>query len=139
MLRQFIRQRGQSSPHPVTPETVGWLRVHVDDLHRLVFVDEVQSDVIEDLLELGSGSNAEARKLAREWADWHVDGFSSVRHWAASIGYQVGLHSTDSAKAIPGKTRSTRKWSLYYGTLIKRFELRLQPLDGYPGPIFVGR
>jgi len=41
--------------------------------------------------------------------------------------------------AIQDKTRSARKWAIYYGTLTKRFKLVREDLDGYPGPIFVGQ
>jgi len=79
------------------------------------------------------------RHLESNFADWHVNGFSTVRQWAATIGYRVALHSERSAMAIQDKTRSARKWAIYYGTLTKRFKLVREDLDGYPGPIFVGQ
>jgi len=45
----------------------------------------------------------------------------------------------DPAMTIPGKTRNARKRATYLGTLIKRFKLVREDLDGYPGPIFVGQ
>ena len=137
-LRRTLREMAEWSPHPVTPETVGWFRVHVDDLHRLVFVDEVQSDVMEQLLARASEGDAAAQMLAKELADWQVNGFSTVRHWAAAIGYRVAMHSEQSAAAIADKTKSARKWNLYYGALIKRFGLALQACAGYPAAIFIG-
>ena len=136
-LRSFLRRSAERSPHPVTPDTVGWLRVHVDDLHRLVFVDEVQSDVMEALYEMAAHGETEALALSRDWADWHVNGFSTVRQWAGSVGYRISMHSEQSAQAIQDKTRSARKWTMYYGVLIKRFKLAKKTYAGYPGPIFV--
>ena len=140
-LRRALREMAQTSPHPVTPQTVGWLRVHMDDLHRLCFVDEVQSDVMEHLLSLSGGHNkdqAAAGLLLKEFADWQVHGFSTVQAWAQSIGYRVGIHSQASAALIEGKTPSERKWNTYYGLPIKRFGLTETQLPGYPAEVFVG-
>ena len=135
-LCQDLRRLGQNSFHPVTPETVGWLRVHVDDANRLCFVDEVQSDVMEYLLSLG-GEDAEGTELVREFADWQTHGFSTVQHWAQCIGYRVAVHSQESAGFIEGKTASDRKWNVYYRALIKRFGLIEAQIGGYPAAIFV--
>lgn len=137
-LRKALREAAERSPHPVAIETVGWFRVHVDDLHRLVFIDEVQSDVMEHLLSRAAEGDAAAQMLAKELADWQVNGFSTVRHWAASIGYRVAMHSEESAAAIADKTKSARKWNVYYGTLIKRFSLVPRACAGYPATIYVG-
>jgi hypothetical protein len=137
-LRRTLCEMAERSPHPVTPDTVGWLRVHVDDLHRLVFIDEVQSDVMEHLLALAAEGDTVAAALAKQLSSWQVDGFSSVQHWAAAIGYRVAMHSEQSAAAIEHKTRSPRKWQLYYGSLSKRFALVADERPGYPGPIFIG-
>lgn len=137
-LRKALRELAERSLHPVTPETVGWLRVHVDDLHRLAFVDEVQSDVMEYLLERSSDGDGAAQTLSKELADWQVNGFTTIRQWASAIGYRVAMHSEESAARIESKTRSARKWNLYYGALIKRFGLVPEAVEGYPGPICVG-
>lgn len=136
-LRKRLRDLLVESDHPVTIETVGWLRVHVDDLHRLVFIDEVQSDVMENLIEFQVSGDTVARQMAKELADWQLNGFSTVRHWASAIGYRVAIHSQASAAAIDGKSRSLRKWNLYYAALIKHFGLSLQSCSGYPAAIFV--
>ena len=137
-LRTTLREAAERSPHPVTPETVGWFRVHVDDLHRLVFIDEVQSDVIEHLLALASGGDSAAAVLSKEISDWQVNGFASVRHWARSIGYRIAMHSEESAARIEGKTASARKWNVYYASLIKHGRLGSEQPEGYPGAILVG-
>ena len=43
---EIIKQLNRATMrfHPTLEWTVGWLRVHVDDENRLVFVDEIQSD-----------------------------------------------------------------------------------------------
>jgi hypothetical protein len=136
-LRNTLHLRAAHSPHPASLETVGWLRVHVDDLHRLIFIDEVQSDVQEHLLELAERGDAGALALSKALADWHINGFSSVRRWAEIIGYGIAMHSRESAAAVPDKTRSLRKWTTLYGTLIRRFKLIKVDCAGYPGPIHV--
>jgi len=135
-LRESLRKRAEKSFHPVTPETVGWLRVHVDDAHRLCFVDEVQSDVLEYLLALAPSDDG-AAELSRALSDWQTHGFSTVQHWASCIGYRVAIHSRESAAYIEGKTASDRKWNIYYGSLIKRFGLEKARVEGYPAAIFV--
>ncbi len=136
-LRKALREAADRSPHPVTPDTVGWFRVHVDDLHRLVFIDEIQSDVMEYLLARAAEGDAAAQMLAKELVDWQVNGYSTVRHWAAAIGYRVAMHSEQSAAANADRTKSARKWNVYYGALIKRFGLALQSCTGYPGAIHI--
>jgi hypothetical protein len=135
-LRKALRESAERSPHPVTTETVGWLRVHVDDLHKLVFIDEVQSDVMEALLKNAAEGDAAAQMFAKDLADWQVNGFSSVRHWAAAIGYRVAIHSEMSLTAVGDRTNSARKRNVYYAALIKRFRFALQMIDGYPAAIF---
>lgn len=136
-LRRSLREAAEWSMHPVTAETVGWLRVHVDDLQRLVFVDEVQSDVVEHLLARAAEGDVAAQMLARELTDWQVNGFASVRHWAAAIGYRVAMLSEESVAAIAAKTKSARKWNVYYGALIKRLGLARHACAEYPGAIFI--
>ncbi len=124
--------------HPATPTTAGWLRIHVDDLRRLVFVDEVQSDWLEDLRNVEETALAPvATAMAREIADWHVHGFASVARWARSIGYRIGTHTRESSALVPGKTQSERKWAVYYGALIQRFGLIQANVTGYGAPICV--
>lgn len=137
-LRRTLHELSSESLHPVTPETVGWLRVHVDDAHRVCFVDEVQSDVLEHLFSLATtDSKAVAAAMAKDFSDWHSHGFGTVQHWAQSIGYRIAMHSQRSASLIENKTASERKWNLYYGTLIKRFGLMETKLDGYPASVWI--
>ncbi len=136
LLRRALKQLAEGSVHPVTPETVGWLRVHVDDLNRICFVDEVQSDVVEHLLSL-SAKDGHAAAMAKDFADWQVHGFGTVQHWAHCIGYRIAIHSQLSASHIEDKTASERKWNVYYGALIKRFGLVRAGLPGYPAEIFI--
>lgn len=42
--------------HPAQEWTAGWLRVHVDDDNRIVFVDEIQSDTLEYIRSLAKFS-----------------------------------------------------------------------------------
>jgi hypothetical protein len=137
-LRRALFEAAEFSPHPVTPETVGWFRVHLDDLHRLAFVDEVQSDVMEHLLACAAQGDTAAQLLAKDLADWQVNGFTSIRHWATAIGYRIAMHSEESATAIADKSKSARKWNIYYGALIKRFGLTLQARNGYSASILIG-
>ncbi|MDM7943544.1 MAG: hypothetical protein QUV35_13045 [Hydrogenophaga sp.] len=136
-LRESLRDLAEDSGHPVTQETVGWFRVHVDDLHRLVFIDEVQSDVMEHLFACRALGDVTARQWAQELADWQLNGFSTIRQWASVIGYQVAMHSHESSAKIEGKSRSARKWNIYYEVLIRHFSLTLEEFSGYPAPIFV--
>ena len=135
-LRRALRQLAEDSSHPVTTETVGWLRVHVDDFNRICFIDEVQSDVVEHLLSLAP-TDVHAAAMAKEFSDWLVHGFGTVQHWAHSIGYRVAIHSQLSASQIEGKTPSERKWNVYYGALIKRFGLVLTEPKGYRASVYI--
>ncbi|MCK6372795.1 MAG: hypothetical protein L6Q69_01680 [Zoogloea sp.] len=137
LVRQ-LREKAMATPHPASAETVGWLRVHLDDQHRLAFIDEVQSDVVERLREAARpGGDPGARPLQDALGDWHLHGFSTIARWASAIGYRVAMHSEASAATIPGKTRSVRKWNVYYSPLIKRQGMQLASFEGYPAPIWV--
>jgi hypothetical protein len=48
----------------------------------------------------------------------------------------VAMHSEASAATVPGKTRSERKWNVYYAPLIKRQGMQLASFEGYPAPIW---
>jgi hypothetical protein len=137
-IRKSLRTLVMASEHPVTALTVGWLRVHVDDFNRLCFIDEVQSDVMEYLLQLSSEQgNPVADAMSKDFIDWLVHGFVSVQHWAHCIGYRVAMHTRLSAESVGNKTASERKWNVYYGSLIKRFRLvEFDPL-GYFAAVFV--
>ena len=136
LVRQ-LREKAIATPHPGSAETVGWLRVHIDDQHRLVFIDEVQSDVIERLREAAcAGGDVGARALMVALGDWILHGFSTIARWADAIGYRVAMHSRASAACISGKTRSERKWNVYYAPLIKQQGMQLASFDGYPAPIW---
>jgi hypothetical protein len=52
--------------HPVHEWTVGWLRVHVDDANRVAFVDEVQSDALETIIESYNPNKQLRRDLERQ-------------------------------------------------------------------------
>lgn len=137
LVRQ-LRAKASNSSHPATAETVGWLCVHLDDHHRLAFIDEVQSDVAEHLLAASrSDGDPSARALLGALGEWSLHGFSTVARWAASIGYRTAIHSEASAACISGKTPSVRKWSVYYASLIKRQGLELSSFQGYRAPIWV--
>lgn len=97
--------------HPTGPDTVGWLRVHVDTRHRTLFVDEVQSDVLELLRRLAAqDEQPQAAALRAEFSDWHFHGFATLLHWARGCGWRVALHSRESARCVSGMTLSERKW-----------------------------
>lgn len=140
-LISTLRSLATSFFHPATADTVGWIRVHVDDENWISFIDEVQSDVMEHLYSIvrKDDSNADvASELLKEIRDWHFHAFSTVQHWSRSIGYTVAIHSRRSAsKAARGKTRSERKWQTYYQSLIKVNRLVETVVPGYPGPIFL--
>jgi len=124
--------------HPADAWTVGWLRVYVDDANKLIFVNEVQSDALESLRDAKvSLDPQEIRRIEKALTPWQVHGFASVRQWARKIGFRAALHSKESAGAIPGMTRSERKWNTYYEPLIKQFGLHSEILTGYPAAIMV--
>lgn len=138
VLVKQLREGALASSHPASAETVGWLRVHLDDHHQLAFIDEVQSDVVERLRAAARrGGDTGASTLLDAIDDWHLHGFSTVANWAVSIGYRVALHSQASAACIGGMTRSARKWNVYYAPLIKRQAMHLASFEGYPAPIWV--
>ena len=129
-----LQQRSTEITHPATTDTVGWLRIHVDDRNQLAFVDEVQSDWLESL-HRDFADQAAARAVAVDLADWHMHGFAVVQRWCRGIGYRPATHSRASASCVTGMTPSERKWNIYYGALAKRFGLREQAVAGYPAPV----
>ncbi len=120
--------------HPGTSTTIGWLRVHVDDENGVCFVDEVQSDTIEEARQM---TEAPAELFQKACQNWHLHGFATICRWAARIGYKAGIHSRSSAAQIPGMSPSERKWNTYYRSIIKRFGLIEQSLQPYPGEIYL--
>ncbi len=130
----------ENSLHPSTRHTVGWLRVHVDEMNQLIFIDEVQSDVMEWLwAEARARQCKAAAEIARALQDWLFHGYATVQHWSHSIGYRLAMHSKASAarKAPQGMTTSERKWNVYYQSLINRHGLVERQVKGYPAPIRV--
>lgn len=140
-LISTIRSNSETTYHPTTANTVGWIRVHVDDENRISFIDEVQSDVMEYLYAIvqSKDSNADvANELLKEIRDWHFHAFATVQHWSRSIGYTAAIHSKQSAFSGSRKmTPSERKWQIYYQSLIKGKHLVETTVPGYPGPIFL--
>ena len=132
--------------HPGQSNCVGWIRVHIDDENKLCFVDEVQSDTVEELSaylrdNLSDLSSAQIRSIKdylQAVKQWHVHGMSCLMQWVSEIGYDLGMHSRESAKASKhGMTPSDRKWNTYYGAFIKRYSMQSTVVDGYPAPIWV--
>ena len=132
--------------HPGQSNCVGWIRMHIDDENKLCFIDEVQSDTVEDLTDylrknMGVLSSKDIRYVndyQQAVKHWHVHGMSCLMQWASEIDYDLGMHSRESAQITKiGMTTSDRKWNTYYGALIKRYSLLLTTVDGYPAPIWV--
>ena len=133
-LSRTLREVAGTTRHPGTRTTVGWLRVHVDDKHRLCFVDEVQSDTLEYARRMPATA---AKEFVKQCNDWHIHGFATICQWARDIGYRAAMHSRESANTKPGMTQSDRKWNTYYRPIIKRFGLESETIEGYPADIFV--
>ena len=126
--------------HPTNQHTIGWLRVHVDEPNRLIFIDEVQSDFMEwAWAEAKERQSEAAADMTKALQDWLFHGFATVQHWSHSIGYRVSMHSKASAakKAKKGMTPSERKWNIYYQALINRYGLTERRVKGYPACICV--
>ncbi len=138
-LSEFIKAEAKKSCHPSTENTVGWLRIHIDDENKLCFVDEVQSDAMELALTHSKNPRYElaAKEFLRDCSSWHLDAFATVFQWAQDIGYRPAIHSRQSAIDKEYMTRSERKWVTYYGTIVKQFGLQEVELQGYPGKIWV--
>jgi len=137
---ELLREQAKGLHHPATENTVGWLRVHVDDKNRLCFVDEVQSDAMEIALEY-SRKRSEYSRAAHEYMQrcsrWQMHAFSTIYHWALSIGYRAAIHSKDSARTVQFMTPSERKWNTYYRPIIKEYHLKVERFTGYPERIYV--
>jgi flagellar biosynthesis GTPase FlhF len=146
-----------SSGHPVDNWNVGWLRVHKDGANKLAFIDEVQSDALEELRETYHPSKdrrqyltyrikklkflneLEVRRIERALRPWNLHGFASVKHWAHSMGYRAAIHSRESAQKKPGMTQSDRKWNTYYAPIISQYRLTAESVPGYLAQIMVER
>lgn len=144
-----------SSGHPADEWNVGWLRVHKDGANRLAFVDEVQSDALEELRQtyrpckerreyLAHGrkkleflDGQEVRRIERALRPWNLHCFATVKHWAHSIGYRAAIHSRESAQKKPGMTPSDRKWNTCYAPIISQYRLAAESFPGYPAQIMV--
>ena len=128
-------QKAAAMPrHPGTKNSIGWLRVHIDEEHKICFVDEVQSDTLEAALAIG---NEPARLFAKECRDWNLQGFATVCKWAKDIGYRAAIHSRESVRTCAYMTQSDRKWNTYYRSIIRRYGLEKCSLSGYPGPLWI--
>lgn len=137
------KMRRLEQMHPMTLHTIGWLRIHIDETNKLLFIDEVQSDFLESARYWQSVrnpvglSNQAVTDLLGQAESWSRHGVATCLQWARDIGYQLGIHSRVSAAHNPCMTRSARKWTTYYGSLIKRFGFELTVIPGYPGKIHV--
>jgi len=132
--------------HPGQSNCVGWIRVHIDDENKLCFVDEVQSDTVEELStylrdnlsDLSSAQICSIKDYLHAVKKWHVHGMSCLMQWVSEIDYDLGMHSLESAKVSKyGMTPSDRKWNTYYGAFSKRYSMQLKEVEGYPAPIWV--
>lgn len=137
---ELVRRLNRASIrfHPTLEWTVGWLRVHVDDDNRMVFVDEIQSDTLERLRQL-THTHSVTHEIECVLRPWNLHGFASICHWASTIHYAVGAHSERSRDHKAGMTKSSRKWNLYYESVIKLFGLREDSVPGYPAPVMTNR
>lgn len=132
--RQVVRKE-RNRWHNTAFTDVGWIRVHLDDINRIAFVDEVQSDALESLRRCKGDEAAAAKSLVKELEDWHLHVFSTLRHWARGIGFRIATHSRSTFSPKSGRSPSERKWNLYYGSLIRRFGLQETEVSGYPASI----
>lgn len=124
--------------HPLRKWSVGWLRVHLDEANRLVFIDEVQADSLELLRTQTSGPDAECAKRAQKsLARWNLHGAASVHRWGHQIGFRLAMHSKASLRKKSGATQSERKWNTYYKPIIKAFGLKEITVQDYGVTIMV--
>ena len=108
--------------------------------NHLIFIDEVQSDVMEWLWAEARARQCQAAAvIARALQDWLFHGYATVQHWSHSIGYRLATHSKASAarKASQGMTTSEWKWNVDCHSLIDRYGLVERQVKGYPAPIRV--
>lgn len=134
--------KGVARHHPTELETIGWLRIHLDQVNQIIFIDEVQSDFLEEM-----------RSFQQEWHDpdheraateavavaepWARHGVATCLQWAREMGFRLGFHTWESAMCTRDMTRSPRKWTTYYGKLIKRFNFQQMEIPGYPEKIHI--
>ncbi|HFD87477.1 MAG TPA: hypothetical protein ENJ35_07370 [Gammaproteobacteria bacterium] len=136
MVSRKLREVAAMPRHPGTENTIGWLRIHIDNEQKICFVDEVQSDALEAALAIG---NEPARLFVKECRDWNLHGFATVCKWAMDIGYRAAIHSRESVQARAYMTQSDRKWNTYYRSIIHRFGLKKCVFPGYSMPLWVDR
>lgn len=122
--------------HPCDKHTVGWFRVHIDYKRAIVFIDEVQSDLLEHL-ESFFKDNKEAQEIRDSLRRWIHHGFVSIRAWATEMSYRVAIHSKESALKKVGMTQSERKWNLYYRPIIKKYGFEEIQVSEYGGNIHI--
>ena len=138
-LSAEIKQLTRNTEHPTTENTIGWLRVHLDDDNRLCFIDEVQSDALELAYELTR--KARYTSVANEFMDacsnWNLHAFATVYQWALLIGYHPAIHSRESAAEKDMMTESERKWRTYYDPIIRKYKLKPESFTNYPADIYV--
>jgi len=146
MVANLIKGSADWQWHPGKSNCVGWIRVHIDDKNRLCFIDEVQSDTVEEVTRylqhnreiLSTAETTCIEQYLQAVKLWHVHGYVCLSQWATDIGYRVGMHSRESAALVKtAMTPSDRKWNTYYGALIKRYALQRQVVERYPAPVYV--
>jgi len=132
--------QGAAAHHPTELYTIGWLRIHFDQTNQIIFIDEVQSDFLEEMRPFQrEGRHSDHRRVAMEAAataePWARHGVATCLQWAREMGFRLGFHTWDSAGRIHHMTPSPRKWTTYYGKLIKRFNFRPMNVPRYPEKI----
>ena len=128
--------------HPTERDTIGWLRIHLDQTNQIIFIDEVQSDFLEEIRSFQCKEHqSDYRRVALEAAaaaePWARHGVATCLQWAREMGFRLGFHTWDSAGRIHHMTPSPRKWNTYYGKLIKRFNFKPMVVPGYPEKIHI--
>lgn len=133
---------GVAAHHPTELDTIGWLRIHFDQTNRVIFIDEVQSDFLEQIRPFQQeGRDADYRRVAKAATaaaePWARHGVATCLQWAREMGFRLGFHTWDSAGRTHHMTPSARKWTTYYGKLIKRFNFQPIAVPGYPEKIHI--
>ena len=134
--------QGVAAHHPTELDTIGWLRIHFDQTNQIIFIDEVQSDFLEEMRPFQrDGRHSDHWRVAMEAATaaepWARHGVATCLQWAREMGFRLGFHTWDSAGRIHHMTPSPRKWTTYYGKLIKRFNFQPMDVPGYPEKIHI--
>lgn len=122
-LMNAVAEMSKRSGHPVTKNTVGWLRVDFIDEEKLL-IDEIQSDIMIVLGKMLSGDLEEQRKVLKEQFDLTdeqltnllKEGMNKIKQWykyavstLLKIARQYGikkvlLHTEKSMSMKPGAT-----------------------------------